>query len=343
MIVVRQLAVKTWISSLFLRVCLYHATMTPLIANESDNPDAMERIKLMEIDSTPSEKTCMVYFEIVEVTENFLGSDDIRINRYIGRRIVLDYTQIRVDYIEKTLGRNGEVSRAAHSLYHSPKEHWCAGGFVGNSIVLEMKEGETCPINMPFLSPWPTILLGEYAVLTRAKRDVFGGFIRNFTPIEYGAGELFATSKKYLVSKVPKTFVNEFVYDHDDPSKLERFVTYKIKSNPRQAMTFDEISAAKEKDWLPIRDCKITWIDVVDYGRQPHIIFTRSQSTFANHPEHKTDIEIRFFGYEFDKAKIPTQMLDKLSFNTASINRDFKVSEIELMLEQDKKLVPTKK
>ena len=36
-------------------------------------------------------------------------------------------------------------------------------------------------------------------------------------------------------------------------------------------------------------------------------------------------------------------MLDKSSFNTASINRDFKVGDIELLLEKDKKLVAAKK
>ena len=86
-----------------------------------------------------------------------------------------------------------------------------------------------------------------------------------------------------------------------------------------------------------MRDIRIKWREVPDFGRQPHVIFTRAKSTSYNYPDEKTDMEIRFFGYEFDKSKIPLQLLDKANFNTASINRDFNVGEIELLLEKDKK------
>ena len=159
--------------------------------------------------------------------------------------------------------------------------------------------------------------------------------------VEYGASERIST--KYLISKMPKNFVNEFVYDEEDQSKLERFTTYGTKANPPKSMTYSELSAAKDKDWSPIRDCKISWAEIPDYGRQPHTVSTRSQSTLSEHPDHKTDIEIRFFGYEFDEAKIPIQLMDKSRFTSGTINSDFMIAEIESLLEKDKRLAVDKK
>jgi hypothetical protein len=57
---------------------------------------------------------------------------------------------------------------------------------------------------------------------------------------------------------------------------------------------------------------------------------------YVNQPKREVEAEFRFFGYEFEKEKIPFDQVSKERFTAGAIAKDFDVESIEKLLQKDR-------
>jgi hypothetical protein len=299
--------------------------------------DVFAKLKDFDLLGVPIQTGSMFYFEINVVESNPYDNDSVSHKRYLGRCIHSNWDESRMDYVMENPKLTKIARMHCHACCLKGGEKLVTMNLGGPGAVNNIQAGEPWPMHMIKFDPTKVVIGGCTKLLsTGFETPIVEALESRFRAS--ASNRSFEGNTGFIIGKTkPSCF--EFSFSElDGEGTLEKVILYrKYESTgfhsyivPSSEMTLDQY-----REWTVARRNLCTWFPIPKIGPMPHIVNAYEYGMYVNQPKREVEAEFRFFGYEFEKEKIPFDQVSKERFTAAAIAKDFDVEYIEKLLRMD--------